>query len=160
MLFRDFPEIEVLSTGKPLLISAVETLRAQWQANLGVQINLRQAETWQAFVERVNSKSPPAMYINGWSADYPDADSFLRFFEFTRRHNATFDQLVEGAGHVSDQVERTKMYQAADRIVIDEAAVIPLWYWRFHLLVKPWVRHFRPAPLGGWHYKDIIIDPH
>ena len=144
----------------PMFISAVEYLQAQWQVNLGVNINPRIVETYQEFNQRVSSKAQPAMYVNAWLADYPDSHDFLRLFEFTRRHNSTFDQLLEAAGHVSDQVERTKMYQAADRILIEEAPAIPLWYGRNHLLVKPWISHFRLSPMRMWHWQDVVIEPH
>jgi oligopeptide transport system substrate-binding protein len=156
----DFPEVDLLVNRGPELISAVGYLQAQWQAHLGVNINPRLADTFQAFLERVFSNAPPAMCVNGWVADYPDADNFLRIFEFTRRHNAAFDQLLETAGHVSDQVERTKMYQAADHILIEEAPVIPLWHSRYHLLVKPWISHFRLSPMRGWHWREVVIEPH
>ncbi|GAI75195.1 unnamed protein product, partial [marine sediment metagenome] len=52
------------------------------------------------------------------------------------------------------------LYQAADKILIEEAAIMPITYFRFHILVKPWVKI--PAGLNGsWiQHKDIIIEPH
>ena len=74
--------------------------------------------------------------------------------------NAAFDRLVEAASRVSDQDERIKLYQAADRILIEEAAVIPLLYNRNHALEKPWIRHDRLSPMRSWYWKDVVIEPH
>ena len=52
------------------------------------------------------------------------------------------------------------MYQEADRILVEEAAIMPLAYWRCHWLVKPWVRRYPVSTTKSWFWKDVIIDPH
>jgi ABC-type oligopeptide transport system substrate-binding subunit len=74
--------------------------------------------------------------------------------------NEAYDRLVEGARGVMDQEERMRMYQQADRILIEEAPILPLAYGRFHILVKPWVRRYLTSPLRWWYWKDVIIEPH
>ena len=59
-----------------------------------------------------------------------------------------------------DQEERMRMYQLADEILVDEAPLLLLDYRRFHMLVKPWVKNYRPSPLRWWFWKDIILEPH
>jgi ABC-type transport system substrate-binding protein len=61
---------------------------------------------------------------------------------------------------VTDQRERIKMYQEADRILVEEAPVIPLTHWRLKLLVKPWVRKCPTSAIKWWFWKDVIIEPH
>ena len=95
-------------------------------------------------------------------ADYPDPDNFLRTSEWTSLgwQNETFNNLVESARRVSDQAERMSMYRQADKILIEEAAVLPLIYGRYLVLVKPWVRRFPISPIKGTFWKDVIIEPH
>ncbi len=156
-----FPEVDLLVNYSPGWIPAVKFLQAQWQANLRVHVNLSVAHTVDEYNE-LWSNGSVAMFTYGWLADYPDADNFLRVFfaSVIRWRHAAFDQLVKAASQVSDQGERVKLYQAADRILIEEAAVIPLWYQRYHVLVKPWISHFRLSPMRSWHWKDVIIEPH
>jgi ABC-type oligopeptide transport system substrate-binding subunit len=52
------------------------------------------------------------------------------------------------------------MYQEADRILVEEAAIVPLLYRRLHLLVKPWVSKYPTSGISVWHWKDVIIEPH
>jgi len=52
------------------------------------------------------------------------------------------------------------MYRQADRILVEEAPVLPLAYGRFHMLVKPWGRRYLTSPLRWWYWKDVIIEPH
>jgi ABC-type oligopeptide transport system substrate-binding subunit len=61
---------------------------------------------------------------------------------------------------MTDLTERIKIYQAADRILIQEAVIVPLSYGRQHLLIKPWVKRYPMSPLSGFDGKDVIIEPH
>jgi oligopeptide transport system substrate-binding protein len=106
---------------------------------------------------------PRQMWIMGWVADYPDPDNFLRACEWrthTTWQNQSYDELLEGARRVTDQRARMKIYQQAERILIEEAAILPLFHPRWHLLVKPWVRRYPTSPLRQSFWKDVIIEPH
>ncbi len=157
----DFPQVGMFTWDWPARVRAAEYLQAQWRENLGVNVMLTVADTYQEFSERV-SKAQFALFVQGWVADYPDADNFLRVVValMSQWRNETFSNLVETAGRASDQAERVKLYQAADRILIEEAALVPLHYGRNHLLVKPWISKYRPSPMRHLHLKDVIIEPH
>jgi len=43
---------------------------------------------------------------------------------------------------------------------VHEAPILPLFYGRQHLLVKPWVSSFPISALNGWYWKDTVIEPH
>jgi ABC-type transport system substrate-binding protein len=106
---------------------------------------------------------PPHLHIVGWYADYPDPDNLLRVgfpWENTRWQNEAYELLVEEARHLADQGERMKLYGQADRIAIEKAAIVPLTYDRWPLLVKPWVKRFRASDTRRWFCKDVIIEPH
>jgi oligopeptide transport system substrate-binding protein len=105
----------------------------------------------------------------GWSADYPDPDNFLRQSSFYRvlrnrgwRH-PRLEQLLEEAAHTTDRTRRLAMYREADRILVnEEAVVVPLGY-SFGAdieLLKPWVKGVKYNALGNNSLKDIVIEPH
>ena len=98
----------------------------------------------------------------GWVADYPDPDSYLRVGLRSHlpcwRHDK-YDQLLEEAQRTMDQPERISLYQEADKILIEEAVVIPLIYWQGHYLVKPWVKLPR-GRCNACEFKDVILEPH
>jgi oligopeptide transport system substrate-binding protein len=103
------------------------------------------------------------MYFIGWTADYPDPDSFLRVGlaeRWTRWQHEGYARLVEQARRSADQRARMDLYRQADRILIDEAALIPLIYARNHLLVKPWVKKYPTSSIKDWFWKDVVIEPH
>ena len=156
---RGFPVVESLT--RPDFVPLSEYLQAQWRENLGVEI--RWEVTEQAMFFGRLEREPPHIFLMGWEADYPDPDNFLRVVpirRYTRWQNVAYDGLVEKARRLMDQRERMKLYRQADRILVEEAAIMPLYYGRSHLLMKPWVRKY-PMSATGWRFwKDVIIEPH
>ncbi|WP_412766862.1 ABC transporter substrate-binding protein [Tenacibaculum vairaonense] len=73
-----------------------------------------------------------------WIADYPDAENYLSLFysknftpngpNYTHFKNSLFDSLYEQSIKEVDLVKRQLLYQQMDRIIIDEAPVVPLYY--------------------------------
>ena len=156
---RGFPVVDLPAPLVPEAMS--EYMEAQWRENLGIGINWEVME-WAMFLDRI-ARDPPHIFGTGWSADYPDPDSFLRVaLPWMSRgwRNEPYEGLVEEARRVMDQGERMKLYRQADRILVEEALVMPLAYWRWHLLVKPWVSRYPMSPIGYWFWKDVIIEPH
>jgi len=138
-----------------------EYLQAQWRENLGIEI-IWEIMEWAMFLGRLD-REPPHMFVLVWGADYPDPDSFLRaspILRHTRWRNKAYDRLVEEARRVTDQGERMRLYQEADRILVEEAAIMPLAHRRLHLLVKPWVSKFLTSAIEQRFWKDVIIEPH
>ena len=136
-------------------------LQTQWRKNLGVEITWQTVQ-WEVFLDRLLPASPN-VFQGGWIAGYPDPNTFLRacpMRQAARWQNEAYDGLIEEATQVTDQGERMRLVGQADRILIEEAAVMPLTYGRSHLLVKPWVRRFPTSPVRWWFWKDVIIEPH
>jgi oligopeptide transport system substrate-binding protein len=154
-----FPD--VISLANPSHEPNAVYLQAQWRENLGVEITCEAMEL-APYMDRLN-REPPPLYFTAWVADYPDPDSFLRLFSIRRWsgwQEKTFDSLIEEARSALDQSKRVKLYKEADRILIDEAVIVPLTYGQTHLLVKPWVRKYPTSALQGWFWKYVIIEPH
>jgi ABC-type transport system substrate-binding protein len=154
-----FPTVDTVILGPA---STAEYLRDQWLENLGVEVAWEQVE-WEETIEWMRSgREPPHLWLSGWGFEYPDPDNLLRVC--VRSHplgwpHETYAELVDGARRVLDQVKRLEMYQQADRILVQEAAMLPVSYGRTHLLVKPWVHRWSLAcELPIW--KDVVIEPH
>ena len=53
-----------------------------------------------------------------------------------------------------------QLYQQADKILIQQAVAVPVYYARRHVLLKPWIRRFPSSGLKSWYWKDVILEPH
>jgi oligopeptide transport system substrate-binding protein len=152
---RGFPGLELVYYRVP---DVLEYLKAQWSHNLNVEIAIEIRE-WASVLKELLGRN---LLMMGWIPDYPDPDSFLRVC--VRAHvpywrNEAYDRLLEGARRTSNQGDRIPLYQAADKILIEEAVIMPIAYFRAHRLVKPWVK----LPGGGLDFRNlkaVIIEPH
>lgn len=102
------------------------------------------------------AQSKALFFRASWIADYPDAENYLSVFygknpappNYTRFKNSRFDDLYEKAMLVTSDSIRYRLYQDMDRIIIDEAPVVPLWYDQVIHLVQPNVKGFKPNGLN------------
>ncbi len=146
-----------LSSYTPIL----EYLEGQWLANLGVDVTFERIDPEVYWEWRASAR--PQVFPSAWVADYADPDDFLRAAPFrreTRWRSKVYDRLVEEARRAMDQRERMELYAQADRILVEEAPILLLFYEGEDLLVKPWVRRYPTSPEWLCFWKDVIIEPH
>ena len=143
--------MELLYAGDPYSSVSASFLQQTWKETLGVEVRLSGVE-WGEFIRR-RDEDPPDLSISAWAADYPDPDNMLRVLFHSRDgvnpirwRNSDFDAQLERASRLTDRKERIELYQAADRILVSEAAVLPLGYAQGRQLVKPYVRLPRTPP--------------
>ncbi len=105
----------------------------QWE-DLGVKVKIDIMES--ATLRQLMRSEQAPFFRASWIADYPDAESFLTVFysknppspNYTRFSNPQFDQLYEQALLENDDEKRFALYREMEKIVIDEAPVIFLFY--------------------------------
>ena len=105
----------------------------QWE-DLGVKTTIDVMET--ATMREMMTKGTASFFRASWIADYPDAESFYTVFysknpappNYTRFKNGEFDRLYEAALTENDATKRYDIYHKMDKILIDEAPVIFLFY--------------------------------
>ena len=105
----------------------------QWES-LGVKTKVEVIES-ATLAEKMTSGTVP-FFRGSWIADYPDAESYYTVFysknpappNYTRFSNATFDNLYEAALKENNDSLRYKIYDNIEKIIIDEAPVIFLFY--------------------------------
>ena len=143
------------------MVGMAPYVRSQWLEILGIKVNWLPL-SWSTFINRMKTERPD-IWVAGWQVDYPDPHDLLWRSEW-RRHtswqNETYKRLIEEARSLTDQRQRVDHYQQAEKILIEQAAIVPVYYARQHILLKPWVRRFPSSALIDWYWKDVIIEPH
>ena len=132
-----------------------EYLQKQW-ANVGaqVQIDINQSAAQQDLVDN----GRVAFFAKSWLGDYPDAENYLALFyspnfspagpDKTHFKSAAYDKLYDEARRTQDVARRTALYQAMDRIVVEESPVISLYYDEVVRLTQNNVRGLTPNPMN------------
>jgi len=158
---RGFPVTEVWDGYILEYPPLFNSLTTQWHDQLGIQVHWKHLKPVE-FLKRLQAETPPIFFL-AWRADYPDPDSFLRVLMHQPyihwRHN-DYEQLLETTRRSADQAERLKFYAVADRLLMQEAPILPLFYGRWHYLLKPWVKRYPVSPLKASYWKDVIIEAH
>jgi oligopeptide transport system substrate-binding protein len=131
---------------------------ASYIANELRQIGLRvQVDAVQkSLLLEQTSKSLSPFFRGSWIADYPDAENYLGVFygknpappNYTRYSNPAFDELYERALNEKNDSLRNHYYRLADKLIIEDAPVVPLWYDVVLRLQHPYVKGFRPNALN------------
>ncbi|TVR76455.1 MAG: ABC transporter substrate-binding protein [Chitinophagaceae bacterium] len=119
-----------------------------------------------AFLREMMSRSEAAFFRGSWIADYPDAESYLTMFysthtappNYTRFKNERFDSLYRVALFETDIEKRIPLYQEMDRIVIEEAPVVPLYYDEVLRFASPNVKGIEPNPLNLLILKNVYFE--
>lgn len=115
-------------------------LGAMWQP-LGVELELRNAEVAVHYANL--RKGDFDVGRAGWIGDYNDAQNFLSLFETGVPNNyggwsdPEFDRLMDQATHLQDMDARAEVLQRAERLMLEQYAAIPIYYYVSRNLVSP-----------------------
>ena len=104
------------------------------EIGLNVKIDVNPPSTHRQMV----ATSKLNFFRGSWIADYPDAENYLSLFysnnfcpngpNYTHFKNEEFDKLYEQSLSETDNKSRIVLYQKMDKIIIDNAVVVPLYY--------------------------------
>lgn len=160
---RGFPSVSLLiglvglEKGDNLVFTHLQEM---WKENLGVTIQKCWSDSDTFGFETCRDYH---FFFIGWLADYPDPASFLQtnyLIDQSGWQNPTFDALVEAGRHTLDQGQRMDLYRQADRVLIEEAVVQPLFYGHIYELRQPWVHRLTGSSIYSPQWKDITLMPH
>lgn len=121
---------------------------------VGIRVQVEVVQRSLLLEQTAQSK---ALFFRGsWMADYPDAENYLSVFysrnpappNYTRYKNPAFDRLYERSLVEQNDSLRYDLYQQMDKMIIEDAPVVPLWYDEVIRLVQPGVKGFEPNSLN------------
>ncbi len=143
---RGFPRIDILYNTHESHQAVAELMRKQWQRELGISVRTRNEE-WMSYLSSLQQ-----MQYNigrrGWIADYNDPNTFIDMFISDGEQNTTgwknekYDQLVKDASMELDPDKRFRMLEEAERIIMEELPILPIYTSVSKNMVKPHVRGF------------------
>jgi len=91
--------------------------------------------TFADFRSQVSTQKLTGAWRAGWQMDYPLIQNFLQPLYYTnapsndgRWSNQKFDDLVDKANAESDKAKAVSTFQDAERVLVEQMPVIPLWY--------------------------------
>jgi oligopeptide transport system substrate-binding protein len=142
-----------------------ENVKQQLSTNLdGIDVELSSME-WKTFLKETNAGNFEVARL-GWIGSTPDPESqFLIIFKCgspynrSRWCNQEFMRLFTLAEQKVDRTERFALLQEAEKIMLEESAVIPLYVYTQKHLRKPYVRNFAVNSGDNPPRHRVWIDP-
>jgi len=140
------PALEIVSGSQSSFAKAELNSVRDWCDQLGIPVKIKFITDWTKFKAYLRSESVQ-IYRYAWFADMPDPDSFLYPLfasdspvNFMRYQNKEVDQMLLTARGIVDPVERSKMYQRIEEIVLKSSPLIPLFYLSIDRAYQPTVQ--------------------
>ncbi len=132
---QDLPQIEFNINSNDTFRAMANVAAQSWKSSLNAIVHLN-IDEWTVYLDKLKGTTPPDMFRMGYCAVYPDASNFLydAFHSgsdqnFTHWSSPAYDRLVDQAAREMDVFKRRDLYTAAEKMLIqDEAVIIPiLW---------------------------------
>jgi ABC-type oligopeptide transport system substrate-binding subunit/predicted Ser/Thr protein kinase len=118
-------------------------VQRQLESELGWKVKLRKLPITEFYQDEASAKAED-LYPFSWVADYPSAENFLDSLlssdsiqrrddgsvggtNYARYSSTAFDNAMKAARSAPDAGQRTKQLQAAEKIALDDMALIPLY---------------------------------
>jgi ABC-type transport system substrate-binding protein len=157
---QGFPKLTLYTRQAfPALTNAAEAIAAMLKENLGVQVEVQDLE-YSIFTEgyRNQKKNKGGNFIFAlvpYEFDFVDGSNLLSVWggceqegadlsQMPGRHtwyNKEYNQLLCEAGSIlGDEERRNELYRKAERILIEDVALVPIYHGIFVALVKPDIR--------------------
>lgn len=156
----NLPAIKLLTI--PVYADFAEYVANELQ-QIGIKVEVEAIQ--KSLLLEQTSKSQALFFRASWIADYPDAENYLGVFygknpappNYTRYKNPVYDALYEKAIAEKNDTIRYSIYQQMDRLIINDAPVVPLWYDIAIHLVHTNIINFEPTGLNLLELRRVKI---
>ena len=136
----DMPTFDYFTTSTDIERTLAEYFQSTWEKTLGVKIKIRQLENAQYWENLYNQ--PYDIARTGWGPDYNDPFTYLDMWDSRGGWNKTgwvgqdFYTLTAAANQQADFKKRDDMFFAAEKLLLTEAPIIPLYTRRGTLVLS------------------------
>ena len=134
-------------------------------AKIGVKADVKVIE-WGELIKDAKQGQHDMLFM-GWAGDNGDPDNYLTplfscsavqsGINFARYCDPKLDKLIAQAKQTADQGKRAQAYEAAQKIIHDEALWIPLGYPTAAAITRANVSGYRVSPFGRQNFGAVSV---
>ena len=157
-----FPKFELLFNTSESHATIAVAIQQMWKEELGIEIGLYNQE-WKVYLATRKARKFDIVRA-AWIGDYVDPNTFLSLVTSDNGNNhsnwgeSTFDDLIRQAASEADHAARFALFQKAEKILIDEMPVIPIYFYVRSTLIDEAVKGWYPNILDYHPYQDVYLD--
>ncbi len=137
------------------------TVSAMWKSALGVEAKLV-PEEFKSLLQSVN-RGDAQVFRASWVGDYNDANTFLQLLasdfgiNLPKYRSAEYDALLADAARAPDAATRRAKLEAAERRMLADAPVMPLYFFVNKHLVSPRVQGWYDNPTNVVYSRALAL---
>lgn len=119
-----------------------------------------------SFLREAMRKNEAPFFRASWIGDYPDGENYLTLFyskngappNYTYFKNEKFDALYEASLKETSVQKSYTLYHEMEKIILDEAPVVPLFYDEVTRFVHKYISGFKPNAMNMLMLKETKIE--
>lgn len=137
----ELPKFKIIVNNTTRHINISNSILNSWKNNLGIDAEI-DIQEWSELLDN-RSKQTYQIARAGWGADYNDPATFLEYFASWNPDNdsgwsdITYDSYIKLARQTVDASARNKLYAKAEKRLIDQMVILPLYYYTYPAVHKP-----------------------
>jgi oligopeptide transport system substrate-binding protein len=138
-------------------------IAAMWKEALGVQTELY-AEEFRALLQTIQARKDTQVFRSSWIGDYNDAYTFAQLLQtgfginLTGYSNPRYDELLAQATREPDAARRRALLEEAERVMLADHPLLPIYFYVNKHLVKPYVAGWSDNVMNVQYSKDLRLD--
>lgn len=150
--YKTLPEVTLTYVNSQNDKRIAETIQNMLKQNLGVEIKLQSMESKVFFAKQrgLELQFSRSSFINDYADPYNTLESFITGAPSNRTawSNQEYDTLLSQAREATDAQVRWDNLRQAEKILIDDAPIIPLYFYNQSYLENPNVKGILRHPVG------------
>ena len=135
---------------------------SMWKEALGVDVRLTQVE-FKTLLQEID-RGDVELFRSSWAGDYNDAQTFAQYLKsdfglnLPRYRSAAYDALLTRAAAEVDPGRRRALLEEAERVMLADHPLIPLYFYVNKHLVKPEVSGWYDNVMNVTYSKDLGLE--
>ena len=139
-----------------------QAIQDMWKTNLGINVELKNEE-WAVF-QTTRNNFQYEVCRHGWIGDYNDPMTFLDMWVTASGQNNAgysneeYDSLIAQAKSEQDGEKRTELLRKAEDILMDDMAIIPIYYYTNIVCANDNVKGYVKSPLASMLFRQAYVE--
>ena len=159
---KGLPKIKITYNVSEQHKPIAEAIQQMWETHLGVEAELYNL-SWPAYLSARRNKDFQVARAS-WVGDFAEPETFLEIFskESALNHsgwmNEKFDTLLSKAKNAKTKSERLNYLSQAEEILIDNAPIMPIYFYSKVYQILPMVKNWHSNLLDYHDYHGVYLE--
>ena len=121
-------------------------------------------EEFKVLLQNIDRRDVTQIFRSSWVGDYNDAYTFAQYLKsdfglnLPGYRNPRYDALLTKAAAETDRTRRRALLEEAERVMLEDQPLLPLYFYVNKHLVKPYVKGWRNNVMNVQYSKNLTIE--